>query len=69
MPTTYKKHIHFDKKLLIIGFGTIGQAILSLILRHIDIKPEQITIVTKKDDGQDIAKNAKVNFVIPAYYP
>lgn len=57
-------HIQFDKKLLIIGFGCIGQSVLPLIFRHIKIKPEQLSIITKKDDGAQLAKEYGVDFQI-----
>lgn len=51
-----KKHLKFDKNILIIGFGSIGQAVLPLIFRHIDLKPSQVTIMSKREDGIDVAK-------------
>lgn len=59
-----KKYVKFDNKMLIVGFGSIGQAILPLILRHIAIKPEQITIITKKEDGREIAKQYGIPFLV-----
>ena len=41
--------------MLIVGFGSVGQGSLPLILRHIDIKPEQITIITANAFGREIA--------------
>src|SRR5438477_13162049 len=60
---SYQKYIKFDKKLLIVGFGGIGQAVLPLIFRHIDIKPNQVTIITRNEDGINIAKEYGVNFL------
>jgi homospermidine synthase len=68
MPTAYEKYIKFDKKLLIVGFGSIGQAILPLIFRHISIKPEQVLILTKKDEGAALAKEYGVSMVIDALH-
>ena len=39
MPDT--KHASLEDRLVIIGFGSIGQGVLPLILRHIDIAPQQ----------------------------
>jgi len=61
-----KKHVSFDKKMLVVGFGCIGQAVLTLLLRHINMKPEQVTILTKTTDGAEIAKKLGVNFVVNA---
>src|SRR5258707_1183503 len=55
-------HIEFDKKMLVIGFGCIGQSVLPLIFRHIKIKPEQITIVNKTNGGRELAKECGVDF-------
>ena len=36
---------------MFIGFGSIGQGVLPLVLRHIGITPERITIITAEDRG------------------
>ncbi len=57
-------HAQFDGRLVIIGFGTIGQGVLPLILRHIDIKPSRITIVTAEDWGGEEAADYGIRFVV-----
>src|SRR5690349_13234691 len=47
----YKKHVAFGGRMVMIGFGSIGQGVLPLIFRHIDIKPEQITVISAEDRG------------------
>jgi homospermidine synthase len=47
----YRKHIAFGGRMVMIGFGSIGQGVLPLILRHIDIKPSQITVISAEDRG------------------
>ena len=47
-----KKHVAFPGRLVMVGFGSIGQGVLPLMLRHIDIEPERITIVTAEPRGQ-----------------
>jgi len=47
----YKKHVAFSGRMVMIGFGSIGQGVLPLIFRHIDIKPEQITVISAEDRG------------------
>ena len=51
----YKKYASFKGRMLIVGFGSVGQGSLPLILRHIDIEPEQITIITANAFGREIA--------------
>jgi homospermidine synthase len=46
-----------------VGFGSIGQGILPLILRHIGTSPDRITIVTAEEKGSAEAKEFGVKFV------
>jgi homospermidine synthase len=57
-------HAKFDGRLVIIGFGSIGQGVLPLILRHIDIKPSRVTIVTAEDWGGEEAADYGIRFVV-----
>ena len=50
--------------MLIVGFGSVGQGTLPLILRHIHMKPEQITIVTAWEDGRKIAAEYGAKFLV-----
>src|SRR6185503_3991480 len=59
-----KKYLTFKNKVIMIGFGSIGAGSLPLILRHLEIKPSQITIVTAEDRGQAEAKEYGVEFTI-----
>jgi len=61
--TMHKKYTQFKNKLLIIGFGCIGKGILPLILRHIDMKPEQITILSKDDNNAELAHTYGIEFI------
>jgi len=60
----YSKYVSFEKNIIIIGLGTIGKAILPLLFRHIEIKPTQITAITKNDDGINIANEFGITLVI-----
>ncbi len=46
-----------------VGFGSIGQGVLPLILRHIDMPKERITIVTAEPRGHEIAQEYGVTFI------
>src|SRR5471032_2263550 len=46
-----KKYVDFKGRMVMIGFGSIGQGVLPLILRHIGIKPAQITIIAEDPRG------------------
>ena len=42
------KHVAYSGRLVMVGFGSIGQGVLPLILRHIGISPERI--------GEEVAR-------------
>src|SRR5215469_9395081 len=62
--TRTTKFLKFRGRLVIVGFGSIGQGVLPLILRHIDMKASQVTIVTAEDRGQKEAKDLGVRFLV-----
>ncbi|MGC1522052.1 MAG: saccharopine dehydrogenase C-terminal domain-containing protein [Steroidobacteraceae bacterium] len=56
-------HVKFAGKIVFVGFGSIGQGVLPLILRHIGTSPGRITIVTAEDAGRAQAVESGVKFV------
>ena len=56
-------HVTFAGKIVFVGFGSIGQGVLPLILRHIGTSHERITIVTAEDKGRSEAEQFGVKFV------
>src|SRR6266849_5060724 len=61
--SSHEVHVNFPGKIVMVGFGSIGQGILPLILRHIGTSSERITIVTAEDRGQSEAREYGVKFV------
>ena len=59
----HKVHVDFPGRILLVGFGSIGQGVLPLILRHIGIAPQRITIVTAEDLGRAEAEKYGIRFV------
>lgn len=57
------KHVSFSGRLVMVGFGSIGQGVLPLILRHIDMPADRIVIVTAEDRGHDVANEYGIRFV------
>lgn len=56
-------HTHFNGRLVFVGFGSIGQGVLPLILRHIGGLPtERMTIVTGDDAGRAEAERYGIPF-------
>ena len=56
-------HVKFPGKIIFVGFGSIGQGILPLILRHIGTSPDRISIITAEDRGKDEAGQFGVTFI------
>jgi homospermidine synthase len=61
--TSYPVHVAFPGRLIFVGFGSIGQGVLPLILRHVGIQAGQITIVSADDAGAGVAAEYGVKFV------
>ena len=57
------KKFVYDGRILMVGFGSIGQGTLPLLLRHIDIEPQRIAIVTGDENGRGVAAEYGVEFV------
>ena len=45
-------HANYDKKVLVIGYGSVGQAIVPLLIKHIVNDPKQVTVIEKDDHGK-----------------
>jgi len=58
-----EKHT-FNGHILIVGFGSIGQGTLPLLLRHFTVTPDRIAIVTADPRGEDVAREYGVKFLI-----
>ena len=58
-----KKHVALSGRLVIVGFGSIGQGVLPLLLRHLEIGPDQITIITAESRGQVVAAEYGIRFI------
>ncbi len=59
-----RKFLDYPGRVVIVGFGSIGQGVLPLILRHIGVSPAQITIVTAEERGIEEAKALGIRFIL-----
>ena len=57
-----REALAFSGRIVLLGFSLIGQGTLPLLLRHIDLKPEQITIITGDENGRQVAAEYGVDF-------
>jgi homospermidine synthase len=58
-----RKSATFTGRLLMIGFGCVGQGVLPLLLRHIDLAPSQIRVLDPSSEGAPIARELGVTFI------
>src|SRR5271167_4149534 len=59
----HEVHVNFAGKIVCVGFGSIGQGVLPLILRHIGTTAARITVVTAEEKGRSEAAGYGVRFV------
>lgn len=55
-------HARLPGRLVLLGCGSIGQAVLPLILRHIGVTPDRITVLTADGRGRDVASSYGIAF-------
>ena len=63
MSNSHKIHVEFPGRIVFVGFGSIGQGLLPLVLRHIGIAAERITIVSAEDRGSAEAAQYGIKFI------
>ena len=56
------KHAHLQGNLIIVGFGSVGQALLSLLFQNIEIRSDKVRIITADENGGEIARQFGVSF-------
>jgi homospermidine synthase len=59
----------FPGRLLMLGCGTIGQCILPMLLRHTDITPERMRIVTANGVGKTVAEQYGIEYLSETLTP
>ena len=67
--SSHEVHVKFAGRIVFVGFGSIGQGVLPLILRHIGTSADRITIVTAENAGRAEADHFGVKFVKTALTP
>lgn len=68
--TGHPVHVDFARRLVIVGFGSIGRGILPLLLRHIGgLGPQSVTIVTADNAGQAVAAAHDVRVLVEPLTP
>jgi len=58
-----QSRLPFYGNIVILGFGSIAQAVLPLLFQLIKLSPEKVTVISRSQDKKNIAKKWKVNFI------
>ena len=58
----HKKHGALPGRLVMLGFGSIGQAVVPLLFRHFELEPSQVTVVSRGPDKNGIAEEYGINY-------
>jgi homospermidine synthase len=59
-----KKYVDFQGRLVFVGFGSVGQGTLPLVLRHVNMPRERITVVTADERGRKEAQSYGIRFIV-----
>jgi homospermidine synthase len=65
----HKVHVNFPGRIVFVGFGSIGQGVLPLIMRHIGTSADRITIVSADERGAEVATHYGVKFIVNPILP
>jgi len=65
----HKVHVNFPGRIVFVGFGSIGQGVLPLILRHIGTSADRITVVSADERGAEVAVHYGVKFIVQPIVP
>ena len=60
----YPVYVDFPGRIVLVGFGSIGRGVLPLILRHIGIPAQRISIVTADEAGKSEAAQYGVKLIV-----
>lgn len=59
----YSKYV-FKNNIIMLGFGSIGRALLPLLFNRMDVKPSQITIIADRNSSIEVAQEFGVSFQV-----
>lgn len=56
--------VRFKGRLVLFGFGVVGQAVAPLLLRHLGLKPDKLTVVKASEDKTGIAAELGIEVIV-----
>jgi homospermidine synthase len=63
------KKTRFNGRLVMVGFGSIGQGCFSLLLKHLSIEPRDIIVLSAHSAGRDLAESCGATFRLCSLTP
>jgi homospermidine synthase len=60
----HRKFASFDGRLVMVGFGSIGQAVLPVLFRHVGVDPAKVIVVTAHADKTGIVQELGVRLQV-----
>jgi len=66
---THEKYCGFGGRLVLVGFGCIGQGVMPLLLRHIEVHPAAIMVLTPRSDEVALARGFGVESLLVGLTP
>ena len=60
--TEFVRHCALQGRLVMVGCGSIGQAVMPLIFRHLGVTPDRVAVVTADERGRSVAAEYGVAF-------
>jgi homospermidine synthase len=51
-------------KLVMLGFGSVGQAVLPLVFRHLGVRPQQVSVIKTSPDDSGVAAELGVEVIV-----
>ena len=64
--TAHSKYAELPGGIVMLGFGSIGQGVLPLLTRHLDLPEDPITIFAADANGAEIAREQHAKLVVEA---
>ncbi|MBC6405035.1 MAG: homospermidine synthase [Rhodospirillales bacterium] len=62
MKTVTDGKVAFAGRIVMLGCGSIGQGVLALLFKHIDITPDRMTVIAADETGSEVARSYSVTF-------
>lgn len=56
--------VRFKGRLVLLGFGVVGQAVAPILLRHLGLKPDKLTVVKASEDKTGIAAELGIEVIV-----